>query len=229
MRRVLVLLLLAMSYGRDARAAGDDDWPCFLQADGPRFVAALTHDLETSRQAVLDKLLGDLQRPDKASTCPAFDRAIASLRQDVTTLYDETISAPRVLDRLRPHWTKRWNAAQCAEVAALIKSATAADPARTAASPSPASERPLEVFGRWVTSPAGTAVKGNKEIALRVRDTLIDIRNELNLIALESNVTLSQTMPPIVKRDKEVATVAIDGCIAAEEKRLAQPTGRPPL
>jgi hypothetical protein len=223
MRRVLVLLLLALSYGRDARAAGDDDWPCFLQAEGPRFLAALTHDLETSRQEMLDKLLGDLQRPDKAAACPAFDRAIAWLQHDVTTLYDETISAPRMLDRLRPHWTRHWNATQCAEVAALLKSAAASDPARTAGSPSPASERPLEVFGRWVSSPAGTAVKGNKEIALRVRDTLVDIRDEINLIALETNATLSREMPPIVRRDKAFATAAIDGCIAAEEKRLAQP------
>jgi len=227
MRRVFVILLLALSYGRDARAAGDDDWPCFLQAEGPRFLAALTHDLETSRQAVLDKLLGDLQRPDKAGACPAFDRAIASLQHDVTTLFDETISAPRMLERLRPHWTKHWNAAQCAEVAALIKSAAAADPARTAATPAPASERPLEVFGRWVMSPAGSAVKGNREIALRVRDTLIEIKDEINLIALETNVTLGQAMPPLVKRDKAVAMAAIDACIAAEEKRLAQPTPPP--
>src|SRR5262245_9551537 len=126
MRRIFVLLLLMVSYGVEARAADNDDWPCFLQAEGPRFLAALTHDLETSRQAVLDKLLGDLQRPDKAASCPAFDRAIASLQHDVTTLYDETISAPRMLERLRPRWTKRWNAAQCAEVSALIKSAATA-------------------------------------------------------------------------------------------------------
>jgi hypothetical protein len=148
MRRVLVILLLALSYGRDARAAGDDDWPCFLQAEGPRFLAALTHDIETSRQDVLDKLLGDLQRPDKAAVCPAFERAIALLQHDVTTLFDETISAPRMLDRLRPRWTKHWNTAQCAQVAALLKSDATADPARTATSPAPASERPLEVFGR---------------------------------------------------------------------------------
>ena len=200
------------------RAAGDDDWPCFLQQDGPGFVAALTHDLDASRQTVLDKLLGDLQRPDNAAACPAFDRAIALLRHDVTTLYDETISATRTLDRLRPHWTRRWNATQCAEVAALVKSA-----ASSPAAPSSSSERPLEVLGRWLASPAGTAVKGNKQLALRVRDTLVDIRNELNAIALETNTTLRREMPPIVQRDKQFAMAAIDGCIAAEAKRPTKP------
>src|SRR6266542_493661 len=103
--------------------AQGEAWPCFLLRGGPQFTAALERDLDTSRQRLLAMVGGDAE--SDAKLCPAAARALADFRRDLTTLFDATISKERVLDRLRPRWTRRWTAAQCEEVAALAKSAKA--------------------------------------------------------------------------------------------------------
>src|SRR5262249_15759760 len=104
MRSIVLTLLLALVWCDAAFAAGDDDWPCFLQQDGPRFVAGLDRDFAMMRQGLVDKILGDLHANDLQ--CPDFDRAYALFRHDVTSLFDGTISKEIVLDRLRRRWKK---------------------------------------------------------------------------------------------------------------------------
>src|SRR5689334_14260334 len=111
MRRLALFLVIFTSLGvcgTDARAAGDDDYPCFLVQQGPLFVAALEHDLDTSRQRMIDKIVGDAASDSEKGNCPAATRAFADFRRDLIAAFDATTSKARVLARLRPVWQKRW-------------------------------------------------------------------------------------------------------------------------
>jgi hypothetical protein len=209
---VALLVLIAWCCAAGPVAAADDDWPCFFGQEGHRFAAALARDVETSRQRMLQKLLGDLDT--LAASCPAVTGVLADFRRDLTSAFDEALSKERVLDRLRPRWTRSWNAAQCAEVAALVK------PAKVDAST--ASLTPGEFVAQWMKSPEAAPALGDKKIAQRIADTLRDVKNELDKVQHEANAALAQALPPIIRRDKAAAIAAVDTCIAAEKARLAK-------
>jgi hypothetical protein len=203
---------------RDNQGQGNQDWPCFLLRDGAQFTASLEHDVDTSRQRLLTKVLGDLERD--ATVCPAMATALANFRRDLTSLFDETISKQRVLDRLRPRWTKRWSAAQCAEVEAVAKSANvdtlmSGDNAGAEAASLP------DLWARWSRLAEANPALRDKGIAQRIKDTLIDMRTELEAVQHEANAALARALPPLITRDKQAAMTAVDSCITTEQNRLA--------
>lgn len=218
MRPLFSILVLIVVCGNARPVAADDDWPCFFGPEGPRFTAALERDIETSRQGMLQKLLGDLDT--LAGSCSPAATVLADFRRELTSAFDEALSRERVLDRLRPRWTRNWNAAQCAEVTALMKPAKA-DASTAAATPG-------EFVAQWIRSPEAAPAMGDKKIAQRIKDTLVDVKNELEKVEHEANAALAVALPPIIRKDKAAAIAAVDTCIAAEKARLAAEPTAPP-
>jgi hypothetical protein len=160
---------------------------------------------------MLQKILGTFETD--AAICPAAARAVADFRRDLSAAFDATMSKQRLLDRARPRWTRNWSAAQCAEVAELRKSVPVDMSSTT--------DTFAAFLDRWLHSPEAAPTLRDQKIAKRIRDTLIDVKKELDAAAHEANDALRRALPPIIQRDKAATMAAIDVCIAAEEARLA--------
>lgn len=217
--------------------ADAQEWPCFLsREEAALFSKGLAHDLETSRQRLIEKRLGSLEVP--ADSCPSAARARAGFERELTTLFDATISSDRVMARLRARWADRWNRAQCEAFAAAraARAARAVDAGTNTARAAGAdvgtgaeagAEMPSlpELLERWTgfaDSGTGAFASGDRQLARRVKDTLEDMKTELTAVQRDANSALQRALPPIVQRNGQVVMTALDACIAEEEARLAR-------
>lgn len=181
--------------------------PCFfvLETDRASFRTTVGKNIET---AIAQGRAKFAARYDGATDsfaapeCSAVGQVIDAERKRLIHFFDTTISPESVRAQLKSQWAQRWSAQACARVAKATEGAGAKS----------------LLSGEW----AGDASDRAAIIA-----TLEATKSHLNEIAEAANSTLRAEMRLRYDKARADGLLAINACIAAEEKALASTERKP--